>query len=503
MKGIRRFGLFFVMLLVISLMVVPYSGALAATDAEIEQSIEEGIGWLVSEQNPDGSWDGFFCEVAHTGFAVVKLEDRAIELGYGSPFDPAYPYSANVVAGLDYLFANAYTIDIWAQPAGDPDTNGNGIGVRFQRCANTYETGIAMMAIAASRDLARVVNVPGSDVDGWTYQDVLQDAVDYFAFGQVDAGSLQRGGWGYSHNESWADNSNSGYAVLGLRYAEAFGCTIPNFVKSELSIWIDWVQNDVDGDADDGGSGYSDPGWVNILKTGNLLFEMEFVGDTVATQRVIDAIDYIERHWNDPNSEPGWRPHHYQAMYCAMKGFESLDIDTIEVGGSPIDWYDEFADAIVGSQNPDGSWPVDMWGGQLLATEWALLTLEKVVPPIEVEIDIKPCIYPNYIRTCGRFIAPYVQVAILTTPEFNACLVDPTTVRFGPAGAQPVSWYCFDLRCARDFDRDLILTFRVSDVGLQPGDTEATLTGETYDGTPIIGIDSVRVPPCTQPFGWW
>lgn len=137
----------------------------------------------------------------------------------------------------------------------------------------------------------------------------------------------------------------------------------------------------------DGGSGYSLPDdWVNILKTGNLIFEMTFYGDPIGTQRAQDALDYMGRTWNDPSQDPGWgNPAfagfpHYQAMYCVMKGLEYRQIDKIEVGGSDREWYPDFADAIVTTQNPDGSWPENMWGGPLLSTEWALLTLEKKHP---------------------------------------------------------------------------------------------------------------------------
>jgi hypothetical protein len=62
-------------------------------------------------------------------------------------------------------------------------------------------------------------------------------------------------------------------------------------------------------------------------------------------------------------------------------------IDTIVVDGSPRDWYADFADAIVSSQQLDGSWPVDVWAGQIFATEWALLTLEKSAPaPCRLEL---------------------------------------------------------------------------------------------------------------------
>lgn len=104
----------------------------------IPAAIESGLRCLVAQQDPgSGSWGGYE-PVAHTGFAVVKLEERAFELGYASPFDDAYPYKQNVIAGLDYLFSQAGTED-------------GGVTICFAQGGHeTYSTGIAMMAIAAS-----------------------------------------------------------------------------------------------------------------------------------------------------------------------------------------------------------------------------------------------------------------------------------------------------------------------------------------------------------------
>jgi len=508
------------------------SAALAATPEQIKASVQKGVAWLVAQQDPDGSWgQSQNSQVAKTGFAVVKLEDLAYELGK-NPFqtDPAKPdyyvYSQNVIKGLNYIFANAKARTITPQPAGNPDTNGNQIGVYWGwlPAVHTYETGIAMMAIAASRAPDRLVTT-GSQA-GRSYKEVLQDAVDYFGFGQTDIGSADRGGWDYveKDNESTrSDNSTSGYAVLGLRYAQSWGfkCTVPQFVKSELSIWIDAIQDDVNGDPNDGGSYYTatSPGWVNLLKTGNLLFEMAFVGDTATTPRVQAAIAYIQRHWDDPNWDPGWKGPalrngpHYQAAYCLMKGFESLGIDTITVmrSGVPVvvDWFDDMSTAILGTQNADGSWPSDHydWGdlknGSLvytLSTEWPLLTLERVVPPLEVAIDIRPGSFPNSISLVDKGVVP---VAILTTNTakgerltFDAATVDPKTVRFGPAQAAPVQYVLEDVD--KDGDTDMILHFKTQETGIKAGDTSAALTGKTLKGRAIAGADSVRtVPPGT------
>jgi len=481
--------------LMVGLTAIP---AQAATTEEIEGAVEGGVTWLVAQQNPDGSW-GVGNTVARTGFAVVKLEDRAFELDYESPFDPEYPYSDNVIAGLDYIFRQASEDDC---------------GIHFGW--GTYDTGIAMMAIAAGRDTDRVVVVVNPVVNGLTYGEVLESNVAYFAASQTPLG-----GWSYACGEEGTDNSNSGYAVLGLRYAETAGIGIPQSLKDNLSDWIDYIQNDVNGDPNDGGSGYEHPdSWVNLLKTGNLLFEMAFVDDTVDTPRVQDAIDYIERHWDDTGTgslyDTGWNnPPHYQAMYCLMKGLEAFNIQTIEVDGIPIDWFDEMSTAIVTTQNiPPGNWPAGHWGDELLSTLWALLTLERVVPPHDVAVDIKPMSCPNPLNVNSKGVLP---VAILGTEDFDVTMVDPASVRL--EGVVPLRWAledvatpyepftgkqdCYDCNeLGLDGYLDLTLKFDKQEIvaalgAVNDGDCVVVqLTGnlmEEYGATPIVGEDVVLI----------
>lgn len=452
------------------------------TPDQIQAAIDQGVAWLADQQNPDGSW-GDWEQVAKTGLAVVKFEDYAYEHGY-SPFDPAYPYYGQVRGGLDYLFSASFA----------PSVGGVAFAASWHE---TYSTGIALMAVAASRDPSRVVDVPGSLVDGWTYLQVAQGAVDYFVAAQNPDGA-----WRYWANPEPSDNSNTGYAVLGLRYAEAFGATVPTALKTNLSDWLDLIQDPVDGDPDDGGSQYEvGGGWVNLLKTGNLLFEAAFVGDVGSTPRVQDALDYIERHWNDMNADPGWKgypwePPHEQAAYCLMKGLESLGIDFLDLDGDGVvetDWFVEMASAIVWAQQVDGSWPSDPWGDEVLATTWALLTLERVVPPYEIAIDIKPGSYPNSINLGKKGVIP---VALLTTAEFDATTIDPATVRFGPAAVPPLRWAQEDVDF--DGDMDLILHFDAPECGFTATDTEGVLTAATYGGREVVGSDTVRIVPAKK-----
>jgi hypothetical protein len=370
----------------------------------IPYMIDNGIGWLAAQQNTDGSW-GEYYYVGQTGLAVLKLETYAMDLGL-DPLDPSYAYCTNVSNGLNYIFSQAHNVSINMQDGHNPDSNGNGIGVAIYYDAEMYDDGIAAAAIAHCGHPNMVVTAPG-DAHGRTYEDVLTDLVDYIAWAQTDSDAGDyRGGWRYGPNAGDSDNSVTGYVVLGLVYAESpppfgFGITIPAFVKTELNYWINYIQNHDVTDVDNyGGSGYDYNVTANMLRTGTLLQEMRFVGDTLSTQRVQDAIGYIERHWDDANTEPGWKGNfsegvlaYKQSMFTLMKGFTAFGINTITVqrGGNPVtvNWYDEMASMLDAQKNPDHSWSP---GGaddinDILSTSWALLVLEKAAPQILISIE--------------------------------------------------------------------------------------------------------------------
>ena len=508
-KSLKRGTISILLVLLASIWICnPVNGA---TDQEIDQAISDGLTWLVSKQSSDGYFgeEYGYALAAKTGFAVLKLEEYAFEEGFESPFDPDYQYSQNLTDGLNYIFSRAVLID----------TNGDSIDdALFFGDHLVYETSVVIMAIAAGESPDRMVPALGTPIDGWTYKQVLQYALNYLIYTQQP-----NGGWGYHHGDMWSDNSNTGYAVLGLMYAQNnFGLTIPDTVLSGLNNWTYYIQCSTDG-----GSGYESPcNWVNVLKTGNLLYEMAIVGETADSARVKAAISYIENHWNDASWDPGWKGGNwypawpeYQATYTMMKGFEAMNIKEINVSGIKIDWFGEVSTAIIGSQNQDGSWNSTNWGDQLLATEWALLTLEKAVeiPNIEVKVDIKPGSCPNPLNLKEKGVLP---VAILGTAKFNVSDIDPLTIKISREGAEgavvpSIRWGYEDVgtpfegelcNCTNlngDGYLDLTLKFDAQalvgtlELGKVAGMTvPLILTGnlkEEYGGTPIRGQDCIRV----------
>ena len=503
----------------------------AATEQEINESINKGLVWLAGQQEPDGSWrynsnwSSLYTDVATTALVVLKFEDRAKEMGL-DPFNSTeYEYANNVTAGLNYIFSHVVN-----------DTN----GVHFSM-SDTYSTGTAMMAVAASDAPNRVITT--GPLAGETYQTALQGMMDWMDYSQQRNinFSCDEGGWDYGadpmDNRDWADQSNTGYATLGIGFASApspsgLGLTIPAAVLTRLDTYINNVQDPMNGDNWDGGSWYLPCGqWnmTNILKTGNLIHEMALVGDDVSDTRVQNAISYIENHWNDTGQQPeflptslGWKDS-YQAMFTMMKGFEAFGIETITVGGSDIDWFNEVADVIIANQNTNGSWKrinVNISEGEEsanLRAAWALLTLERVVPAVTktVYVDIKPSSCPNPINTKSNGVLP---VAVLGTEDFDVTTIDPSSIQIkldpGVEGVSPLRWNYEDVATPFDGElcdchdlngdgfMDLTLKFDTQDVVAMNlltlgGETiPLTITGnlkEEYGGTAIEGQDCVRV----------
>ncbi len=495
------------------------------TEEEILTSIDLGVEWMVNQQNTDGSWEEWE-SVAHTGFALTKLCDYAYEQSPPlSPFDEEYIYSTNVIAGFSFLFSHARTY-------------GTELGIYVledmsDRHHETYNTAIALMALASSYMPTKIINSENNLVNGLTFAQLVDQIVIYFEWSQNDYNPPNfHGGWGY-HENCWpSDNSHTGYVVLALSYAETFGTDIPQVIKDKLTLWIDYIQNNDTEHPDNlyGGSGYSDPeNWVTSLKTGNLLFEMAFCGDLLEDTRVQNALGFLAAHWDDVSTpctsnvehDYGWQEH-LQAMFCLMKGFESFSMDFIEVNSDDRNWFEEFTTYIVGAQKTDGSWLADQcsyWGwNDLLNTFWALFVLEKVTsipaPVVFVDFDIHPTSWPNPINTNSRGLVP---TAILGTENFDVTTVDPESLLL--EGVSPITWSiedvtgpaegegdCNDTEEGPDGYADLTLKYDTKELVTALGEVNngdemiLTITGNLLDGTQVVKANDCIIIKANKSF---
>ncbi|MEE4110368.1 MAG: hypothetical protein V2I24_13535, partial [Halieaceae bacterium] len=304
--------------------------AMAATEAEKRKAIDDGLAYLAGTQNANGSFDGggLDYQLAQTGSAVLAfLEEKP---NWGSN---AGAYQTVVDKGLDFLLSNASVVGISPQPAGNPDGDGNGVGVKLYpggiNNRDTYVTGIALPAIASSGTPNKPVTVgplagrtDGTGPGGaWTHRDVVQNVVDYYAYGQSDpATGNNRGGWRYYANFGNSDQSTTQWPVISSLYATKMGVSTPGFVKSELSNWVNYIQNPTTGAA-----GYQSPfsplGELN--ETGALLIMQDYLNLPAGNPRVQAALAYINANWTQfANSTWDGNFGHPYAMWAIYKGLE-------------------------------------------------------------------------------------------------------------------------------------------------------------------------------------
>ncbi|MFB6296649.1 MAG: PKD domain-containing protein [Halobacteriales archaeon] len=124
---------------------------------------------------------------------------------------------------------------------------------------------------------------------------------------------------------------------------------------------------------------------------------------------------------------------------------------------------------------------------------------------IAVEINIKPGSDPNAVNCNSKGGTP---VAVLTTDGFDATRVDPSSLRFGApsdvidgdgAGIIHEGGHFEDAEPdhgSTDGDTDFVGHFATPDTGFDGSQDTGRLEGETQDGTPLVGTDSVTLVGC-------
>jgi len=180
---------------------------------------------------------------------------------------------------------------------------------------------------------------------------------------------------------------------------------------------------------------------------------------------------------------------------------------SVQDTGIGFNWTDTFNGtsggiAVINSARPvdpgSGTGGITLTGVQNTSTyEYNGVTVTTVngvpLPNLTVGILIKPgatAPVPVNPKTQGT-----VPVAILSTPDFDAALVDATTVRFGPGGAQNSSKPSLE-DVNRDGLPDLVLHFKSEQTGIACGDTSASLTGSTTAGKTFVGSQDITTVGC-------
>lgn len=151
-------------------------------------AIDRGLRYSYTQQRGDGSFYGSGDPYGSTGMALVAMENH----GHNLQSPDADIYKEPVQKAVQYLLDTAEQITMTNQECiGNPDSNGNGFGVRFGY-DNGYTTGIAALGIANSCDLATAMTTIATTtnfLNGMSLFNIMVDANDYFAWAQGDQSS--------------------------------------------------------------------------------------------------------------------------------------------------------------------------------------------------------------------------------------------------------------------------------------------------------------------------
>jgi hypothetical protein len=398
----RKMQSLFAVMVSIVLLSLPVS-LMASTSAEKQTAIDAGLAYLASTQNANGSWNYGGYEPAATAAALLAFVDQKYKpLGWNGP-----DYTSVVTNATNYLLQDAVTLPFaaggnwWGFGAGS-----SGIQMAAAGGENTYTTGLTVPA------LSRLVKNPygGSPlvspgaiisgtgnavVDGKTYTQVIQKMVDAFTYYQSGPVTGNRyGGWRYYEGENDSDMSTTQWAPISYLFAgQVPGVTIPNgTVKTALKAWLTADQYA------DGGVDYQ-PGYgiVNNTHAGGFLVSNYFAGGGgVGGDGKANAIAWLNAHWKDGASSWWGNEGNPYAMWAVYKGLETLYGTT---GAGPIgnlntqttslddgaiwNWWEDYCQYLVGSQNGDGSWSGYYYWTGPLATAWDIniLNATATVPP--------------------------------------------------------------------------------------------------------------------------
>ena len=361
----------------LALTALPARGA-DDTSAKLKTSLDKGLAFLKTQQQPDGSWQTSPRDPP--GISALVLRAFAHDKAHGAKAD-------FVKRGYDALLKNQ-------QPDG---------GVYVDMLAN-YNTAIAVSALAAAVDADPA------------YKAKLDKAVAYLKGIQIKGdekdpshGGVSYGGKGRDGKPARADLSNTQMFIdalhdAGLKsddpaFKEAlkFVSRSQNRSESNDQKWAaddgGFIYTPADGGSSNAGE-YTGPDGRRLLRSYGLmtyagLKSMIYAGLTKDDPRVKAAWDWITKNWTldenpgmklaGPEKATAGMYYYYHTVAAALHAYGEPII--VDPKGNKHDWRVEFVNKVASLQNPDGSWIGDkswMENNPVLATSFVVLALQQV-----------------------------------------------------------------------------------------------------------------------------
>jgi hypothetical protein len=333
------------------------AGAAAASDdrqslpPKLDDSISRGLGWLATQQNPDGSFDGGGPRLAVTGLALMSY----LACGH-TPDEGLGRYGLVVRRAVDYL-------------VGQVPENGYVGNVDNSRM---YGQGIVTLA------LAEAFGVESDPSKRPALHAALTRAVKVILDAQsVAKQEVHAGGWRYTPEAADSDLSLSGWNALALRAAQNVGIDVPAGAVDRAVEFVMKCYNPRQKGFgyQPGGSALPGPTGVGVLSLYLLDAGERKAGDGGggggATDRPAapEGAAFLAA---QAGNEAAWNRYPYYTMYyAAQAAFQAGDEAWPAVSKAVFD-------RLLAQQEPAGNWPVSKAPeepGRIYSTSMAMLTL--------------------------------------------------------------------------------------------------------------------------------
>lgn len=377
---------------------------------EVNVAIDEGLWYLHRVQSRStsggldyGTWKYSNGPGYHGSYHSITAQNlNAFQVnGYTATGPATHPYTETVQRGMNTLFAFLGTTVISPQPLGNPDSDGNGYGVYVNGSRRFYEGGIVIDAIVASgtpgakAPTGPLASGGNPGIFGRTYKEIVQDMVDYYAYGQYDGSNPVLGGWRYSANQ-YPDNSACQWAAIGIIAAERnWGCTLPAWVKTANIAWLNYSQ------AASGVFGYTSasPIWGPYATTPSGMVQMAMDGIGRGNTMWDASERFMRDNFDNPLSSgaTGTVKRHQYGLFSFVKAMLLHDsngdgisepiqfLKSSTPGKPPIDWYsaeaasgdtsDGVARTLVNDQYSGGHW----WGKNYYGLQFPYETAQSII----------------------------------------------------------------------------------------------------------------------------
>lgn len=291
----------------------------------------------------EDSWDGPLATMtAGTAFA---------ENGFKATGSANNPYTEDMQRLVNYVTGSLAIVNIGVKGGGaltplNPENRSgaviDGYAVYFShRGEQEYQMGIALRLLAnsgyttqkpAAYDDALDYTGAAVSIKNWTYAEIIQQMIDFFAWAQLydqgmDYGTApvarnasmvvptdKRGSWTY-WSDGWRYDSSNNYingaygdtaiaywVVSGLKAAQKMGCVWPAFVKTELDGFLQKNQDTNSRSAYYGEFHFGEAyGHHLVERAGQGLTLLAWSGVSTSNTRVTSAKNYISKYWNNNN----------------------------------------------------------------------------------------------------------------------------------------------------------------------------------------------------------